>query len=187
MPKTNPHGLTDQQFAFCQAYVRNGFQNGAKAYGEAYPKSKASTRPGLASRMLRKNAKVRRYLEGVQQRASEKTEITAERVLEELGRVGFANARDYFDWGPDGVTVKDSVTLTPTQTAAISEVSETITKDGGTIRVKMHDKIAALDRLGRHFAMFTDRRGEEFGGEPEIREVVVERSTKPKKKKKPKR
>ena len=35
-----------------------------------------------------------------QEARSKRTEITSDRVLEELAKVGFANAGDYFDWGP---------------------------------------------------------------------------------------
>lgn len=36
----------------------------------------------------------------------------------------------------------------------ISEVS--MSKDG-TLKFKLHDKMAALDKLGRHLSMFTDK------------------------------
>ncbi|MCH8110690.1 MAG: hypothetical protein IH905_01840 [Proteobacteria bacterium] len=35
-------------------------------------------------------------------------------------------------------------------------MSETTTKDGGTIRVKLHSKLDALEKLGRHLGMFKD-------------------------------
>jgi hypothetical protein len=35
---------------------------------------------------------------------AERCGIEADQVLEELARIGFANAGDYFDWGLDGVT-----------------------------------------------------------------------------------
>ena len=38
----------------------------------------------------------------------------------------------------------------------MSEVSQTVTKDGGSIRFKLHDKKAALELLGRHLNIFGD-------------------------------
>ena len=64
------------------------------------------------------------------------------------------------------MTLKSSEDMTPEMAAVVAEVSETVTKDGGSTRFKLHDKLAALDKIGRHFAMFTDRRSEEHGGEP---------------------
>jgi hypothetical protein len=46
----------------------------------------------------------------------------------------------------------------PDQTAAIQEVVLTPAKDGGiSIRIKLHDKIQALDSLARHHGMFEDK------------------------------
>ncbi len=87
---------------------------------------------------------------------SERTEITADQVLEELAKIGFAHAGDFFEWGPDGIRVKPQADLTPDQQAAVAEVSETKTKDGGTVKVKLHDKVGALEKIGRHLGMFTD-------------------------------
>ena len=50
-------------------------------------------------------------------------------------------------WGAAGMVLKDSRDLTPAQRAAVAEVSQTITKDGGTIRLKLHDKAKALSEM----------------------------------------
>ena len=86
--------------------------------------------------------------------------ITAERVLAELSAIAFANAGDYFAWGPQGVALKDSAGLTVPQRAAVAEVAET--KPGprggaGTVKIKLHDKLAALDRLARHLGLYLDK------------------------------
>ena len=44
--------------------------------------------------------------------------------------------------------------MTPEQRAVISEVSQTITEARGTIRVKLHSKLDALEKLGRHLGVF---------------------------------
>ena len=87
---------------------------------------------------------------------SERTEITQDQVLKELALIGFANAGDYFDWGPDGVSLLDKGDLTEAQRSVVAEVSQTVTPGGGTIRLKLHDKQAALVNLGRHLGLFTD-------------------------------
>lgn len=91
------------------------------------------------------------------QRVAEKLEITAERVLNELALIGFARSGEYFEWGSNGVTLIDKDSLTPEQMAAVAEVSETTTKDGGSIRLKLHDKVGALTKLGQHLGMFVER------------------------------
>jgi hypothetical protein len=51
------------------------------------------------------------------------------------------------------VTVLDSETLSADAVAAVAEVSQT---DRGGIRVKMRDKLGALEKLGRQLGMFKD-------------------------------
>jgi phage terminase small subunit len=62
---------------------------------------------------------------------SQRTEVTADVVVQELAAVAFANMLDYAVWGPDGdVKVKSSRALTRTQGAGIVEVSSTRRPDG---------------------------------------------------------
>ena len=56
-----------------------------------------------------------------------------------------------------GVTFLDSGDLTANQSAATSDISQTITQHGGTRRIKLHDKPRALEMLGRYFSLFTDK------------------------------
>ncbi len=173
MAKTNARGMTDQMFLFCQGYVKRGFKDAPGAYLEAYPKCGEKAAESSASRTLR-NAKVSAYLAEVQAKAQERTQITADQVLAELGKLGFADMRDYADWGPDGVTLKASSGMEPGMTAAVCEVTETVGEKGGSIKFKLHDKRAALELIGKHFGMFTDRRADEYGGEP-AEEMTPER------------
>ena len=46
--------------------------------------------------------------------------------------------------------------LTPEQQAAVAEISETVTQNGGTVRIKLHDKIGALEKIGKHLGMYRD-------------------------------
>ena len=88
---------------------------------------------------------------------SRRTEITQDRVLRELARIAFLDPRKVFNWGPNGVTLLSSDTLSDDDAAAIYEVSESITESGGAIRGKAYDKQKALELLGRHLGMFTDK------------------------------
>ena len=101
----------------------------------------------------------------------ERTQITQDMVLKEFARIGFADIGDFVEWGPDGVTIKDSADL---QTQAVAEVSVTITAQGRTVRVKLHDKKGALDSIARHLGMFDDRlRLEIPGGEAQTLAEIV--------------
>ena len=82
--------------------------------------------------------------------------VTQDNVIRELSLIGFANIGDYLVWGPDGITIKDSEELTRDQQHAVVEVSETTTRDGRTVRFKMHDKLDALRSLAKYFGMFRE-------------------------------
>ena len=86
-----------------------------------------------------------------------RTEISQDLVLEELRCIAFGDLRDAVDWGPGGVTLKSSAELTPEQAAAIAEVGETVTKGGGSTRIKRHDKVKALELIMRHLGMLNDK------------------------------
>jgi len=145
-------GLTEKQERFCKEYVIdfNGTQAATRAgYSE-------KTAQQIASENLLKPL----IIENIQaeiKRLNEATGITAERVREELGRLAFSNMDDFATWGPDGVDLLDSEDLPEDAARCVSEVSQTTTKEGGSIRFKLHDKTKALDLLGRHFSMFTDK------------------------------
>jgi len=75
---------------------------------------------------------------------SRRNRINQDEVIKELVKIGFANMKDFAKWGPGYVTLKKSDELTDDQAAVVSELTETVTKDGGTIRFKLHDKVKAL-------------------------------------------
>ncbi len=122
-------------------------------------------------------------IEAAQVRLSKRTQITQEMVLAELAKVGFSNLSDVTNWGmkevafgftEDGkrlaaenigeaaviryvdapfVEPLDRDALAENVRAAISEVG--LTKDG--FKIKMHDKVGALEKIGRHLGMFKDK------------------------------
>lgn len=88
---------------------------------------------------------------------AEKIEITQERIVRELALIAFGSKRTVMSWGPGGVVLKDSETLTDDEAAVVSEVKETTSATGGSLSLKTHDKVKALELLGKHVGMFTDK------------------------------
>lgn len=125
---------------YTRAYVQAGYK----------PSDKAAWR-------CRGRADVSARIDEIMVAAAAKNDVTVERVVAELAKIGFANAGDFFTWGPKGVKVIDSDTLTEAQRSVVSEVQETITEGGRSIRVKLSDKQAALDKLGRYLGMFREK------------------------------
>ena len=80
----------------------------------------------------------------------ENSNITAEKILQELGLIAFARFGDYMCVDQGQLTVKDSDTLSPQQAAAVASVEKT----AGGLKVKFYDKLKALELLGKAVGLF---------------------------------
>lgn len=117
-----------------------------------------------ASRLLR-NAHVSAAVAAGQKRLADKAEVTAERVIAELAKIGFANMQDYMRVGHDGDPVLDFSKLSREQAAALVECTVEDFKDGRgedardvrRVRFKLGDKLGALEKLGKHLGLFRER------------------------------
>lgn len=112
-----------------------------------------------ASELATKLKRTPKVAQAIADELAERSGVTRAFVVDELAKVARANAGDYFEWGPGGVVVKSSADLTDDQKAAVAEISQTVTETGGTVRVKLHDKIAALEKLGKVLGLFNDNGG----------------------------
>jgi phage terminase small subunit len=153
--------MTPKQEQFVQAYLLD--PNATKAAIAAGYSPKTAQEQG--SRLL-SNVMVAEAIAKAQTERAERVEVTADEILRELKRIGLGNARDVMSWGPDGVRLKPSSQLTEDQAATVAEASQSITQHGGSIKLKMHDKVAALTLMGKHLGMFTDRVDLTTGGQP---------------------
>jgi phage terminase small subunit len=102
--------------------------------------------------------------------------ITQTRLIDELGRLAFSDIGNVVAWdndvehvsiaafgGPKGeaagvtkmitfrVTVLPSAKIDPAARAAVASISQGV---GGELRIKMHDKIPAIDKLARVLGMY---------------------------------
>ncbi|MGI6078461.1 MAG: terminase small subunit [Fastidiosipilaceae bacterium] len=94
-----------------------------------------------------------------------RTLITADKVLEELAKIGFANLADYIQVQQDGTAYVDISGMTREQAAAVQEITvDEYTEGGGEdarqvkkVKLKLIDKIKALELIGKHLAMWVER------------------------------
>src|SRR3984893_11083012 len=82
----------------------------------------AGTAHVQGSRLLR-NAKVREAIAKAQAKAASKAEVTGERIVNELAKIGFANMQDYMRATPGGDPYLDFSKLTRDQAAALAQVT----------------------------------------------------------------
>lgn len=140
------------QRAFCQEYLidLNATQSAIRA---GYSQKTANVK---ASQLLTM-PHVTNYIDKLVTARSRRTEVTADRVLEELARIAFVDPRNIVGMDEFGNAVFQSTDdMSEDDARCISEISQTVTENGGTIRVKMHDKVNALEKLGKHLKLFTD-------------------------------
>lgn len=88
---------------------------------------------------------------------SRRTGINQDRVIMELAKIAFLNPTDVIDM--DEATVKGEANRDDTACIASVKVKIIPTEDGNITEreVKTYDKIKALELLGKHLGMFTDR------------------------------
>lgn len=157
------NGLCPRQARFPKEYIVD-FNGTKAAIRSKYAEKGAHV---TASRLL-SNPKIQAAIAEELRKAAERVELTQDMVLRELMAIAFADVGVYTTWGRNGVQLVDSKELTPAERKAISEVSETVTQGGGTLRFKLHDKQKALELLGKHLGMFKE------GPTVEINNYVVE-------------
>jgi phage terminase small subunit len=156
--------VTEKQSRFVHAYLETG--NARQSYRAAYGSKGKNVTVDTRSQELLNMPKIQALIEAGRAQACEKYGVSADRIIAELSRVAFANITDAVEWGSsvplknettgiiesvNGIVLKGSDKLPASVTAAISEISQT--RDG-SLKVKLHDKLAALEKLGRHVGLF---------------------------------
>jgi len=124
----------------------------------------------MASRLLKKQ----RVMELVDEECAarrDRLRVSADRVTEEFAKVAYANARDY--WPKAGERL-DIHRLDADRTAAIEEINifEALGHDGKPksreTKLRLHDKIAALNSLAKSVGMMTERHIHELSIETKV-------------------
>ncbi len=115
-------------------------------------------------------------------RLASKHDVTLDRIVSELAKIGFANMSDFMRVGANGDPYLDFSSLTREQTAALAEVTVEDFVDGRgedardvkRVKFKLWDKRAALVDLGKHLGIFIERHEHtgKDGGPMEHRDVT---------------
>lgn len=170
--------LTPRQERFVQEYLKdlNATQSAIRA---GYSKRNADK---IGSQLLGKSRVASAIAKG-KERLAVKAAVTAEEIVKEMAKIGFANMQDYIRISADGDPYIDLSNLTREQAAALAETTvEDFTEGRGDdardvrrVRIKFHDKMSALVNLGKHVGLFPDRHEHTGkGGKPIEHKVVVE-------------
>ena len=177
--------LTAKQRLFIGEYLID--LNATKAAERAGYSKKTAKEQG--ARLLT-NVDISATIQEAMDKRAEKLEITAERVLAEIAKCAFINMGDFLRIDPaSGRAFIDLSRAAPEQLAALCafEQEEWVERAGEgrgnfeavrKIRLKLTDKLGALEKLGKHLKLFTDKcelTGKDGG--PLVHQPAAERMT----------
>lgn len=143
--------LTPKQKIFADEYLID--LNATRAYKVAYPKVKKDETAAAAGARLLRNVKVEGYIQQRMEEREKRTEITQDRVLQELAKIGFANITDFVTIERGMVMVKPTDQISKDKLGAIAGIKE----GANGIEVKLCSKDRALELIGRHLGMWNDK------------------------------
>lgn len=149
--------LSEQHDRFCREFIVTG--NQVRSYRKVYPNTTYQSAAQSAGDLLKKPQIIAR-VEELKAERNKRLEVTADRILAELAKIAFFDPRDFYT--EDG-RLKPVTELDPDHAAVIAgiETSHKIVgddKDGISVltKIKLPDKKAALELLGRNLAMWKD-------------------------------
>ena len=103
---------------------------------------------------LLKNPKIRAEIDKELKLMNERFHGGRDRLIAELQAIAYANVKNVAKWDGKNVDFKSSEDLDHLETAAIQEISSQPGEHGSTVRVRKHDKLRALELLGKIQGVF---------------------------------
>ena len=150
------YGSDQMQRRFCNGMMRWGSLHGGQSKAAIFAGYSEATAASTAYALMQKPEIREAIAEGLE-RGRERCNITPERVLNAISNIAFADISDVMTWEKNKIILRDLADMEPHETAAIHTVSESFTKSGRKLEVKQHDRLRALEMLGRTYAMFKDK------------------------------
>lgn len=156
--------LTEKQKRFVQEYLVD--LNATAAAKRAGYSEKSASR--IAVELLNKT-QVSAEIQKQQAERQKRTEITQEKVLQELAAIAFANGYDFAQVIKPGVVrVIPTEEIPQDKRKAVASIKETA---NGT-EIKTYDKVRALELLGKHLGIFDSNNNTITEQENNIFEVI---------------
>lgn len=149
---TKEQKLTDRQERFCLEYVVD--LNAAQAaIRSGYSPNGAAVN---ASKLLT-NHNIKKKIAQLQAEIAKRTEITADMVVRELAAIGFADVRECFDQHGNIMNPKKLPDSIARVVAGIDLIE--VKKDVKVKKLKLWNKVAALESLAKHLGMYQQDAG----------------------------
>ena len=144
--------LTPKQRLFVQEYLidLNAKQASIRA---GYSPANAE----FQGHQLINNPKVKYAIELAMYEREQRTKVTQDRVVQELAKIAFLNPTDVIN--EYDASIRNGATREDTAAISSIRVRRTPSKNGMGVEreIKLHDKIRALELLGKHLGLFNDK------------------------------
>lgn len=152
--------LSAKQARFCEEYLidLNATQAAIRAgYSE-------NTAYSIGHENLRK-PDLQERIQKLKEERSKRTKITADRVLQELAKIGFADIRQLFTSGGHLVSPEnlgDEIAGAVSSIEVVTRMSAEQDDNGNQLpesvnKIRLSDKKGSLELLGKHLNLFTDK------------------------------
>lgn len=175
-----PQHVIDRWRRFAKGVARHG--NATEAYMTAGFKPRNRDVAGKCAEQLLRKTEVKAMVEAETARLATKIDISEDRFVEELRRIGLFDITDMLSFKEaepekDGkqpenrwvVTIKNSEDLPPEVTAAISEV---FLDHNGNLKIKSHSKLEAIKTIGKIKGFLREK--VDHGIDPESTKTLAE-------------
>lgn len=153
--------LTPKQARFVEEYLVD--LNATQAAIRARYSAKSAARIGVE---LLNKTHVAEAIAAAMAERSKRTEVTADRVLLELARIGFSDVMQHYEVDEFGrlSLAADAPDGASAAVSSIKRKTRTFTRDGDTevtheVEYKLWDKNTALASLGKHLGLFKEGAG----------------------------
>jgi len=150
----NSENLTFQQQRFCDEYLVS-FNAYSAAVCAGYSENTV-----LKGELLHL-PKIQAYLKIGMAKNRERLLVSHDMILRELAKIAFSNMGNYYD---ENATLKPMSLLTTDEKAAISyyQIMDSLDQNGNRVgefsRIKLHNKMSALDKIARHVGFYTEKK-----------------------------
>ncbi len=142
--------LNDKQKRFAAEYIRD--LNMTQAAIRAGYSDK--TAYAIGSKLLKK-VEIKELIKKKMDERARRTEITADMVVQELAKHAFCNPKAFYN---DNGKLKDVKDIPDEAVVALSSIDVGEESDiGQTTKIRLSDKLKALELLGKHLGIFDEK------------------------------
>lgn len=160
--------VTEKQKLFIDELLADPEMHQARAYMKVYTSVKKDSTAAVNATRLLKKPHVQAYLRERMKAREKRTEVTQDKILQELAKIAFADIKEFVSFRTERTLVGRTedgepifgyapvIEMIPSEKVDGAVVNEVKLSEKGVFSFKLQDKLAALDKLARHLGMYQE-------------------------------